>query len=316
MARSTRRTARPDSPNLEDITEELPAPQNTSLHTNENATTPAAMQERNIISPSTREFLRAGLHVARNTHDAVINISQTLQQMHTTAMNPPERNDQVIPIKIKLDVDNITRLIPTCDGSSPEDLVNFIQEIQNVVDSNLLPENQLIYYLLMKTTNELRTWWTTAMQTHSSWSTIKYQLLNTYLSRIDITILVDRLVRRNQHEHETFSQFTRDVVRKITALDVQMSELQIIDMIWAHTNRNTFEYIKYRTIPQTIRELEQIGTEIDQIQRRERQYLTLETNQEQINSPPNKSCNYCKRIGHTIQECRKRQSRSNQPKNE
>lgn len=269
-------------------------------------------QESQATSPRTLEFLRAGLHVSRQIYDTVQEINQATRQPTVPARNDNEESP--FPIKLKMDVDNITSSIPVCDGSCPEQLIVFMQEIQNILDSRMLPEDQLLYYLIGKTSEEFRFWWSSKIQGRTPWNMLKIQILNTYLSATDIILLTDKLVQRVQREDESFSQFIRDIIMKATVLNLQIPELQLINMIWAHVNRNTFNYIKYRSIPTNLDALRQTGLEIAQIQRREQQFnMPVSQNLPATSTLPNQFCNYCKRSGHNIQECRRRQQKREQP---
>lgn len=163
----------------------------------------------------------------------------------------------------KIDAKEITSSISHCSGHDSRNLIDFIQEVQSVIDLQLAPEQKLLKSLLNKVHNELRIWWARAVQRFDDWSLLKPALLREFISPVSHNQLVNDLVRRTQRPDESFRSFISDILSKSKALDMNCSKEELILQIWTNLNYSTLIGLKDMPMPQSIDELHAVARRLE-----------------------------------------------------
>lgn len=166
----------------------------------------------------------------------------------------------------RVDAKDITSKIPHCAGDDPIKLIEFIQEVEAVVNLQLASEIMLMKSLLNYVHNDLRIWWASALQQFNNWHSLKISLISQFISPVGKQQLINKLVRRTQGINESFRNFINDIHTKAIALNVDISENELVLQIWANANYNTLLELRDKEIPTTIAQLQVTARRIEQNQ--------------------------------------------------
>ena len=166
----------------------------------------------------------------------------------------------------KIDSRDITNNIPNCTGDDPVKLVEFVQEVQAVVDLRLAPERTLLKSLLSRVHDDLRSWWASAVLEFRNWNELKTALILNFISPVTKQQLTNTLVRRPQRSEESFKNFIRDILAKASALNANMNDSELILQICANANYSTLLELKGKSLPITIEDLKSLSREIEETQ--------------------------------------------------
>lgn len=222
-------------------------------------------------------------------------------------------------LEVNYDISSFLQRIPIISADHPQQLLEFIVEAQALFDLNLKPDTVLLSHLISRLQGEIRIWWSKAIGKYSTWQLIKVELLNEYLSPIVRSQLVDSMVRRYQGLDEPFTAYVEDIQNKVRALELNMSDEDIVLHIWTHANSATLDKLKAVQMPSTLQDLRRLARRIRDTEALIEAAIQREqlTNQPQEN-PSTIQCSYCKRSGHTSRSCwqRRRSSQDQEtPKN-
>jgi len=220
-------------------------------------------------------------------------------------------------LQFKHDVSKFTSKITICCGTEPEKLVQFMEEVQSLVDLKIAPDVTLLSAALDRLQGELLFWWPEAVSKYQSWPNIKKELLKKFVPPTIKIQLVNSLARRHQRSNETFSEFIRDIRCKADLLEAGLSQDELICHIWAYANVTTLADLKHSTMPSTLDELAKLSQRME-----ESEMLIKLAKQRDVkdssdaSSPTKIQCAYCKQVGHLLKDCIRRQranARNDQP---
>lgn len=189
--------------------------------------------------------------------------------------------------------------IPVCDGSESEKLLDFITEVDIVTELNMVDLKQLLNYLTLKTQGRLRNWWIAEMPKHSTWSSLKTNILNCFIPKPFYEQLVIKFIRRKQRADETLHVFINSINRKVKALNYGVTDSELTYTIWSNVNSQTFKYLHVIPIPNSIEELTRAADTVQILQFHGEQHPKSEEE-----SPKRKFCSFHKTNTHNTNECR------------
>lgn len=162
--------------------------------------------------------------------------------------------------------------IPMCNGLDSQLLLDFIVQIDSLVETRVLPERQLMEMLVLKTEGYLRQRWYEIISHNRQWSLVKTNLIRTLLSDLDLEHLRTQLIYRWQKPSESFREYIQDIVSKSRALNLCMTEAELASIIFNHINNETFNLLRIAKPPNNIQELRVLADQIYSAQCRHQAY--------------------------------------------
>jgi len=214
----------------------------------------------------------------------------------------------------KPDVKDLLAKVPRCNGTDPNNLVEFMLQVQEICELKLSADSVVLSSLINYVDGELRCWWADVVPRLESWKTVKIQLIAEFLSPVMKLHLINAQVRRVQQTQESLSHFISDIWRRAEILEANISEQDIILHIWTNANYETLLKLKDRTIPISIQGFKLLARQIEEMEmllnlarhREGRQTANTNVNNEEGSVEPR--CYYCNMRGHMIAACRRRKA--------
>lgn len=288
------------SPSYEDA---LSEPSNTAIPTTIAASicanTAPRVQTSSIPEPTTPITDQLPPQPQNEQISPLIRATATHMQMTTALMDRVEHLNEVttqLSAKIspsicefKIDSKEITSHIPFCSGDNPRQLIDFIEEVQSVVDLQLALDPILLRSLLNKVQGDLRTWWAAAVLRFESWNALKKSLLNDFISPVIKNQLINQLIRRSQKPDEPFKNFIKDILTKKKALDVDITNKELVLQIWSNVNYRTLLNLKDSPMPESIEDLQKIARRLEDFESRLKEAKLREEVSSQSKSEPDRT---------------------------
>lgn len=164
----------------------------------------------------------------------------------------------------KPDMTQLCQNIPRADGDNPSIFIDFLIEVEKIVNLNIMPLSKLIKGLVTQTEGELQLWLSRLATPTNTWDHIKSQLLIKFLSPTQMSRIQLEKIFRYQNPNESLKQFTNDL--EITAKVLNLpDETRIVTHILDSANS---EYLPLlATIfpqPTTFEQLYQIAKRADE----------------------------------------------------
>lgn len=265
--------------------------------------------------------------------DALVKVGEMVNvlQQNMQSQNEISRNLHNIPLP-RLELSQIFDKVEILNLQNYESVVNFIASVDDVIKYSLYEDFVLLRYLITKVHSTSRENWTSLLESHRCWSQIRLELLK-YIPIPMRQVLVDKFVRRDQRASESFNEFVLSVERFSNILTPLEAYATTASIIMAHVNCNTYNVVKYSTCPVTSEEMKELVLKVENIRFREKAFQNKESpslpsssgssfsvsssrsfnarasNGSSNNSTYNRSsivCAYCKKPGHHINKCFKR----------
>lgn len=293
-------------------------------------TTPSAASAINIAAISTQvaatsHILNTSANQMTVMQDQILQqnsqislLTQTLSNLTISLSNnaSPLRPDQVshqTNFFAKPSIDSFINKVTILDISIPEKVVEFIVDTQHLIDINFLPLEMLLKSLINRCALNAQAFWASCIASSLDWEAIKNNLLEIYIPPLTRQLLVDKLVRRTQPDTEKFSTFAASIIKFSKILLKELSEAQIIEIIFAHANTAILTIMGLNQIPETYNDLSKLITKMEEIQSRMLPPIQIAnaSTQQRTNSTNKYFCTFCKGTNHDFRHCFKRINKDN-----
>lgn len=225
-----------------------------------------------IIDPSTTETRfpsRPTDYQYQQLVQAAIVNTNLLTQLHDNLLdNKPTSQNHVhrnLFPKFLPDINKLISSVPQTDGTEPNEFLNFLVEIEKIINLQIIPPSRLMEGLITHVHGELRKWLaSTSLQYRDNWNQCKNNMLNYFLSRQQISRLIRTHVFRVQTLDETLATYAEDLRLRAYALNYINRDEEILVHIWDSATSKYLNKICTLNVPTSFENLFQIARQIDE----------------------------------------------------
>ncbi len=173
----------------------------------------------------------------------------------------------ITPVTERVSVKDVIRDIIIIDGANGNELVQFLVQIDAIVEMEICDEVALMAHLVLKLKGIMAYWWRRNYKTKGerTWQEMKLLILSDFVNPIHLEALRTEEIYRFQRENESMREFIMTVEAKAKAMGLMpdMTERQLTNILMSHINPATFDLVRYGSPPSTISDILKIAADVD-----------------------------------------------------
>jgi hypothetical protein len=178
------------------------------------------------------------------------------------------------------------RDVEQINDSNANDIIRFIISIDAIFNIFKAEDKAFVEELYLKCRGQFAHWWARTLARVKNWPEMKSLILEEYFNPLLIETIVSEEVNRFQRPDETLRQFILSIESTAQALNLDIPEPRLINIILSHINPATFGLLRYGDPPTTLHRLLQLAGDVDGAVQRQIQYGRLMGSQAAAFPPP------------------------------